>query len=173
MRCYHSWSDLYHFDKLGLGDQVCDDDIAWNNNEVLDYRQKWHLILCARQVWKREKSKGIILNKKKVWCPCFECQPISSKAQASCTCWFLFINPKRATHNCSRRHFDFCSFQKNNLKLGIPCELSSKQYDLAFHVNRLPSRRFTWNAKSYLLWKNNKTKRLMSSATILLSVLSI
>ena len=51
---------------------------------------------------------------------------------------------------CSRRHFIY---------LFIYFLIFQRKQVLIFHVNHLPSRRFTWNIKTCFLWKLKKTKQ--------------
>ena len=46
-----------------------------------------------------------------------------------------------------------------------------KRWGLTFHVNRLPSRRFTWNVKPYHLWKLIIKKKLKKKTNIIYSQL--
>ena len=46
-----------------------------------------------------------------------------------------------------------------------------REITLAFHVNRLLGRRFTWNVKIHFLWKIKKTK--MSSAAVVVGAFMV
>ena len=82
---------------------------------------------------------------------------------------FHFRNEKLPLHmifkapnkNCSRRQFYFLllSFKENKAWF--------------FHVNPLPSRGFTWNIKSYFLWKTIKKYLWMSSAAVVIGALRV
>ena len=67
-----------------------------------------------------------------------------------------YLSLKVPNKNCSRWHFKFLllSFKKNKAWF--------------FHVNPLLSRGFTWNIKSYFLWKTMKKYLWMSSTAVLI-----
>ena len=68
---------------------------------------------------------------------------------------------KAPNKNCSRRHFKFLLF------------ILQRKKGLIFHVNPLPSRGFTWNIKSYFLWKTMKKCSRQSSAAVVTGALSL
>ena len=63
---------------------------------------------------------------------------------------------KAPDKNCSRQHFNFLLLSLEENKAWF------------FHVNPLSSRGFTWNIKSYFLWKTMKKYLWMSSAAVLI-----
>ena len=95
--------------------------------------------------------------------------PISGKNKKNIeknVCWnfypaFLALNLKGPSKISSRWHFIF-----------IFLIFQSKQV-LIFHVNRLPSRWFTWNIKTCFLWKIKKIYFKMSSAAVVIGALRV
>ena len=73
----------------------------------------------------------------------------------------LTLTLKASNKNCSRQHFNFSLLSLEENKAWF------------FHVNPLPSRGFTWNIKSYFLYKITKKYLWMLSAAVVIRALGL